>query len=681
MVASRPRNSVLYLFDPLADDAECPSTPDPAESDKENSSPPAHLSLSAFFTRTYKSSHTLNPAPHVPKRRLIDIGDMTIDDASFHEMFGDTDDHDHDNDDLDDQYACELTSEVEDDENDTLTFRDMAKAATPNWKHKSISSPSTPSSSTHPRTPLAELPIESDSTPTIRTKVYRRQCNPVAVPSKLSQVESPAHDVLEVPNLDSIISAVNQTGTFFGDPNTVPTIIEPITLPKQERTADDYSSSRSTDSLSASVSTLNLEASTGSLLTEATIPVLISPPSPPASRSPPIYRQTGLRPNAPNTSSNSLNRHSIDLHTSFQLQLQSSDSTFDLLNDKISFFDAKSGMDSFLNALEEEDSFDMELEKENMELALKEIPKVKDYLPDKHAPGSPSTEQLNSPSGPIEEGFAQATLREGVAVKPGDKAPSPTSSTFFSTFRKRGSIGASPLPSRNSSTPQPPLNAVFIAPPPIATPEMSRPSIKVPPLAIPALRIVKRSKTVGHEKTNSGDSASSSGGLSGVPGPISELLPSVPTVGRIQRTASASNRLPATSSVPPPVRPTKVSPVASSRATGQQTNGPRRVLISGGSSSLGKVTASATRPTSTTSGARRVVIVPEIPSVKASSVCQVLPAPSGLKQPMKYGNSALPKPVPRSGTSRLPAPSSTSTVRKPIELEGSVRTVPVRRVI
>jgi hypothetical protein len=47
----------------------------------------------------------------------------------------------------------------------------------------------------------------------------------------------------------------------------------------------------------------------------------------------------------------------VDLQSSFQLHLSSSESTFDLLNEKISFFSSKDDNDSFLHNLENDDSF------------------------------------------------------------------------------------------------------------------------------------------------------------------------------------------------------------------------------------------------------------------------------------------------------------------------------------
>ena len=116
---NRPRHSVLALFDPLA----APATPTRDEDeDKENSTP-----LSAFFARP----HSLHPSTPValPRRRLVDVGDTTIGDASIIDL---------------------LTEEREPD------------AA-------SVPCLETPVPPFQPRTPLAELaPRDVDPTPVVR---------------------------------------------------------------------------------------------------------------------------------------------------------------------------------------------------------------------------------------------------------------------------------------------------------------------------------------------------------------------------------------------------------------------------------------------------------------------------------------------------------------------------------
>ena len=78
----QPRKSVLQLFDPLM--VNSPSTPkreesnaSPDNSDKENDAPRDPLSLSQYFNRTYHVKSLQKPA--TPNGKLIDFGDASVD--------------------------------------------------------------------------------------------------------------------------------------------------------------------------------------------------------------------------------------------------------------------------------------------------------------------------------------------------------------------------------------------------------------------------------------------------------------------------------------------------------------------------------------------------------------------------------------------------------------------------
>jgi hypothetical protein len=77
----QPRKSILQMFDPLL--ANSPSTPkredsnaSPDNSDKENDAPRDPLSLSQYFNRTYHVKSLQKPA--TPNGKLIDFGDASI---------------------------------------------------------------------------------------------------------------------------------------------------------------------------------------------------------------------------------------------------------------------------------------------------------------------------------------------------------------------------------------------------------------------------------------------------------------------------------------------------------------------------------------------------------------------------------------------------------------------------
>lgn len=64
-------------------------------------------------------------------------------------------------------------------------------------------------------------------------------------------------------------------------------------------------------------------------------------------------------------------RFSVDLHSSFSLQMQSSDMSFDLLNDKISILDH--GQDSFWSGMGSEDAEDDTMDLARVEMKMKVV--------------------------------------------------------------------------------------------------------------------------------------------------------------------------------------------------------------------------------------------------------------------------------------------------------------------
>jgi hypothetical protein len=153
MAANRPRPSLIKLFDPLANSAnssETPSTPqhrDATDADKENvniNSPFNRLTMTMFVNQISKPSP--HPQPASLKRRLVDIGDMTLEDASCPDALLDES--------VEDEFSASLQQTSEEDENATLTFKDMVKAATPLRKLKTVLE-----SPTNQSSPLARLPL------------------------------------------------------------------------------------------------------------------------------------------------------------------------------------------------------------------------------------------------------------------------------------------------------------------------------------------------------------------------------------------------------------------------------------------------------------------------------------------------------------------------------------------
>lgn len=326
-----PRPSVLSLFDPLSERSQSP------DSDKEN-----NVGEISFFHLRSNEKLAQTPVRQL-RRRLIDVGDMTVEDHDIHDFLAAEED----------ELEAEINHSVtEEEDNDTLTFRDMAKAATPKWSGRKAATISTPMSPPTPRTPLAEIVLAEDMTPLGHKKAFKHPVMPT--PSKLSEVAT-APVVQEV-SPSSIVDAITAPGI---SPLLATSAASPDDSFETITTANAPESSGITQSsLGSSVCTLELSTPPGTLLNDTAIPVFVSPSSPEPFREAPIIHSPSegsrLRPSLLN--SNNANRYSIDLHTSFQLQLNSSDSTFDLLNDKISFFNASAGNNT-LDVLEEGPSF------------------------------------------------------------------------------------------------------------------------------------------------------------------------------------------------------------------------------------------------------------------------------------------------------------------------------------
>lgn len=318
----KPRSSLLHLFDPLASPQRNAPSPD---SDKENSSP----SQFSFY-----SPNSPGPVPVKLTHRLIDVGDITVQDHSIHLL---------------------LDDEPGNDENDSST---VSCSATPTPRFQPITD--APS----PRTPFAELPLQDDITPMARSKTYRRSPLPPSSPSDTEHVLSPSNGILSVIHEDSSsgISFASQTpeSCFLPLPRDTNSTAQETLLSDVFPPQIIISSA---DSSRNSVATLNIEAASDTLLTETTRPFDNTPPSPPedTSQSPPKL--------PPTISSRATNRHSIDLCSALQLHLQSEESSFDLLNDRVSFFGPGSDAESFFG----DDSFDMGIEEANMEKALEKI--------------------------------------------------------------------------------------------------------------------------------------------------------------------------------------------------------------------------------------------------------------------------------------------------------------------
>ncbi|KAF9448177.1 hypothetical protein P691DRAFT_65767 [Macrolepiota fuliginosa MF-IS2] len=407
MSGNRPRSSIISLFDPLANSttSEIPSTPrrDASDADKENhSSSPNSLTMTMFINKIAKP--TLHPQPAPLKRRLIDLGDMTLEDAACPEALSVES--------MEEEFSAGF-DQADDEENATLTFKDMVKAATPIRTLKTVVE--SPTSNTFPMaralfagiaqeqvTPAPQPKNESENTPfmieespegldtesPIAEAVLEAQVPQAAnrpelatesyvAPEDIPLPPSPVVAAQELTPLDPVVNHVNDVGDYSEEILPDHGIANPhVTMP--EMTEEQPLNLHIPNSPSAEPA--DSAQSSEIPLADTSIPIVVSLSSPPISTAPlpepeqetdkqnsPVAR---LRPHSSDVSPHDHNRFSIDLHASFQMHMQSDDMSFDLLSDRLSFFNS-SGGESFLSTIEDDPSFDLETERINMEKALK----------------------------------------------------------------------------------------------------------------------------------------------------------------------------------------------------------------------------------------------------------------------------------------------------------------------
>ncbi|KAG6899778.1 hypothetical protein C0993_006964 [Termitomyces sp. T159_Od127] len=610
----RPRSSILNLFDPLLSQDSSRDAPSP-DSDKEN----CLDSDLSFFGRPSKA-----PSPVKLKRRLVDVGDITIDDPTTHPMLTEEDE-------LDDSMCA--------DDNDTMTF--CIPAVTP--ARDTTVQKATPSHAC-PRTPLAELSIDCDMTPIVRTKMYRR--NP---PSAFTSSDTVLPASSEISSFASVIDAVTASGlSFAGCPRPSsdcelgnedqPAILGEIETPEVTITPiDEPSNAVSAFSLEVHPSEKDtLQPGASSPLSESSISI--------------EHPRSTLRLSPPKTPPHDKKRHSIDLATSFHLQLQSEEASFDLLNDKISLFASTSSMDSFLDGMEDDD-FDMAAEEAKLQATIDSIQledgesKV-DKNEDTQAQRQDNVFTASQNSSPRVSLNEQQAPRSLSLLRSISSPPVPSESTGDRNNQ------CSKLPKETVSEP-PTLSPVFCPPPhnenhvALRTPATNV-GEKILPPPVAALRIVKRSALP----------------TCIVPLASSTLPISAPITQHASSTSVA--HVESAASEPSANRP--------SRANDGRGDGPRRVPIIDthplAPNTRRSVLDQKTMPQGNSTGPRRVVITPSNPVPPVAPV--PAPAPSkasvarGLKAPTKYvagtsaAVSALPRPV-----SRLPTAATSGIVRPP----------------
>ena len=312
-VMYQPRKSILQMFDPLM--ANPPSTPrreesnaSPDNSDKENDAPHDPLSLTQYFNRTYHVESLQKPA--TPKGKLIDFGDLSIDE--------------------DDEFAIPgpsaVATEMQPDDRDSLLSTPFMVDPQEESDTENATSPPSDGPFTTPqnRRILGDIDVDALQPPKPPVKQgalkisFLTAVNGGSPPAEASMSNAPSSD----PAPDSAV--LGPVITLY--PPTFDSIPPTSSAPQISDKVEDYLS-----------------------------------PQPPLLRTAAHF--TPRR--SPLSSQHPSNRISMDLQSSFQLQLQSADYSFNLVNDKVSFLESSQELsfpepddDSDMDDIVEDDSLD-----------------------------------------------------------------------------------------------------------------------------------------------------------------------------------------------------------------------------------------------------------------------------------------------------------------------------------
>ena len=283
----QPRKSILQMFDPLM--ANPPSTPkreesdaSPDNSDKENDAPRDLLSLSQYFNRTYHVKSFQKPA--TPHGKLIDFGDVSIDEDSGPAPPG----------------PSTAATESQPDSGDALLSAPLPVDLheDDDAENTSSFSPSGPFMTPQNRRILGDIEIDALEPPKPPTKQGTLKISFLTATNNGSSTEALVANVASSdPKPDS--SASGPVITLY--PPTFDSIPPTSSAPQISDKVDDY----------------------------------LSPQLPL-----PRTTTTFTSRRSPLSSEHASHRVSMDLQSSFQLQLQNGDYSFNLVNDKVSFLES-----------------------------------------------------------------------------------------------------------------------------------------------------------------------------------------------------------------------------------------------------------------------------------------------------------------------------------------------------
>ncbi|KAI0789931.1 hypothetical protein C8Q75DRAFT_131856 [Abortiporus biennis] len=366
----RPRESILSLFDPLAGGQSTPdrNTPSPdASSDKENDGPGP---VTVFFNRAYTQ-----PAPctvKTPIGKLID--------------FAETPYHGSDDEDWDESLLDEDGEDMMGAEDGTMTGRLIDKLRSSRENEfilsSGLNSPQTPSD----RRPLADIRLESspDGVP-----VFSKLSSPQSIHTPSPSPTSPQFTAnKQTPSEHSLSGIIHSINLSANQPS-------PSVNGLGGNHQEDAENSMQVEIMVCPPDSVPQSP----VVSSYPSPALLNPRTPlvssPSVTSPSL--SAASRRLQVNTSSSDPRRTSVDLYSSFSMQIQSPDMSFDLLNDKISFLGL--GHDSFLNG--GDDTLDFQKQREIGAIPEEVEKKEQDLVISKVSThSSPCSDKTDTPSTP-----------------------------------------------------------------------------------------------------------------------------------------------------------------------------------------------------------------------------------------------------------------------------------------
>ncbi|PIL35499.1 hypothetical protein GSI_02227 [Ganoderma sinense ZZ0214-1] len=442
---AKPRDSVLYLFDPL----QSPITPhrdssssDLSASDKENDVPPGDVTL--FFDRMY-ALPKLQPAQVLtPKGKLIDIGDTPA-----------PSDHLWDGSDGSDADGEQSESDAE---------------------GCGVVSPS--------RRPFAELDVEHTPRPLDSARRFKAPAFGIALSP--SQGSNPLPALLvpapQTSPLADVVNSINFSAmSLSAESTSTDTHLNHTQEAECSRTSRPSSPFPEINVCAPETPSMeHFDVPKG--CEHAAIPTMVPP-----SHLRPTCHLTQLPPDDPR-------RTSVDLYSSFHLQMQSEEMSFDLLNDKISFFGH--GQDSLWAAGDDA----MEFEEMGLPPALKaKVDKLVSFI-------EPPSERSSRVTSPPVKTFHEVEMLSILSptTEVAMNVPLPLSPTLSTPPSRHTTPSRLSLPSFDEP-PSPPTSPVVADEPSLLLESEPLPPPVAQPLTapvVPALRITKKTfKMAGHQST------------------------------------------------------------------------------------------------------------------------------------------------------------------------------------